>query len=434
MSRTRNQGATYRRVAIGGVVGLLLLSSVAMAAWWHADVRAASGFASPVFQQQWSSVEAVIPNFWGPLSTARDGQIEPYVEGTANGQTGQRLVQYFDKARMELTNPATGTVTNGLLAVELKTGQLQLGNDSFQQRAAAAIGIAGDPGAAGPTYASLAQLPEKVPQANGSVNLGYDIATNTFVTTAPSADPAAIFGAYISDPGGRFGQNVPQAFVDFLNRIPGGYLTVMGYPISPAFAANVQVAGVPNVPVIVQAFQRKVLTYTASNPEAFKVEFGNIGQHYYQWRYGGGPAATGTTDNLISAPSFTNVADTSATVVFTTNFPACGTAEYRVKGATDWTTNLSGITCSATSATTTQAISLTGLSANTAYEVRPAVKDVTQTVSYGPVGAFTTAAASATATATSAATATPTPTATATPASESPTSSPTPGSAPSPRP
>jgi hypothetical protein len=72
---------------------------------------------------------------------------------------------------------------------------------------------------------------------------------------------------------------VPQVFVTFLNTIPGGYLSAMGYPISAAFAANVQVAGRANVPVVIQPFQRKVLTYTASNPAAFQVEFGNIGQH-----------------------------------------------------------------------------------------------------------------------------------------------------------
>jgi len=36
----------------------------------------------------------------------------------------------------------------------------------------------------------------------------------------------------------------------------------------------------------VQVFERRVLTYTASNDSAFQVEMGNIGQHYYQWRYG----------------------------------------------------------------------------------------------------------------------------------------------------
>jgi hypothetical protein len=29
-----------------------------------------------------------------------------------------------------------------------------------------------------------------------------------------------------------------------------------------------------------------VLTYNPNNDPAFRVEFGNIGQHYYKWRYG----------------------------------------------------------------------------------------------------------------------------------------------------
>lgn len=68
------------------------------------------------YAYRWQAGEACTPNFWGPLTTARDGQAEPYVEGTYNGTSGQRLVQYFDKARMELTNPATSVVTSGLLA------------------------------------------------------------------------------------------------------------------------------------------------------------------------------------------------------------------------------------------------------------------------------------------------------------------------------
>ena len=35
----------------------------------------------------------------------------------------------------------------------------------------------------------------------------------------------------------------------------------------------------------VQAFERRVLTYTESNPDPFKTEFSNIGRHYYKWRY-----------------------------------------------------------------------------------------------------------------------------------------------------
>ena len=48
--------------------------------------------------------------------------------------------------------------------------------------------------------------------------------------------------------------------------------------------------------MLIQAFERRVLTYTPSNPPAFQVEMGNIGQHYYDWRYKGGgtPKATPT--------------------------------------------------------------------------------------------------------------------------------------------
>ena len=34
-----------------------------------------------------------------------------------------------------------------------------------------------------------------------------------------------------------------------------------------------------------QAFERRVLTFTPSNAATFQVEFGNIGSHYYTWRY-----------------------------------------------------------------------------------------------------------------------------------------------------
>jgi hypothetical protein len=258
-------------------LGLLLALVIPFAA------QGADQFASAAFQQQWNTVEAGIPNFWGPLATARNGQTEQYAEGVLNGQPGVRLVQYFDKARMEQTNPDR-PVTNGLLTVELKSGQLQIGDNSFQPRNPAFIGIAGDQDTAGPTYASLAQLPEKTPQQTGGVNLGYNTPSQTFVTVTASTDPAMQFVTYQGDPGGRFGQSIPSAFWDFLQAIPGGWLTTMGYPISPAFAATVQVNGAAT-PVFVQAFERRVLTYTASNQAAFRVEFGNIGRHYYSWRY-----------------------------------------------------------------------------------------------------------------------------------------------------
>ena len=66
------------------------------------------------------------------------------------------------------------------------------------------------------------------------------------------------------------------------------YYVAPGLPITEAYWAKVKVGGQVK-DVLIQAFERRVLTYTPSNPPAFRVEWGNIGRHYYTWRYGGNP-------------------------------------------------------------------------------------------------------------------------------------------------
>ncbi len=121
-------------------------------------VAGASAFADQAFADQWQAGEAVTPNFWGPLDTARDGRREEYNDGT-------RVVQYFDKGRMELTN---GAVTNGLLATELLTGNMQLGDRIFTKFPPSTAAMAGDqnttdepaPGVPLPTYAVVSSVKE----------------------------------------------------------------------------------------------------------------------------------------------------------------------------------------------------------------------------------------------------------------------------------
>ncbi|MEI6047161.1 MAG: hypothetical protein WCS37_22695, partial [Chloroflexota bacterium] len=89
---------------------------------------------------------------------------------------------------------------------------------------------------------------------------------------------------------GDTGHNVAEVFYNFFQQEPLGeskWLGVMGLPISePMWAKDkVVVAGQPRE-VLIQLFERRVLTYTPSNPAGFQVEMGNIGQHYYIWRYG----------------------------------------------------------------------------------------------------------------------------------------------------
>ena len=194
--------------------------------------------------------------------------------------------------------------------------------------------------------------------------------------------------------------NIPKAFNDYRNK--AGLLTI-GLAIAEPFWANgVLVAGQPK-DVLVQAFERRVLTYTPSNPDAFKVEFGNIGMHYYTWRYvtnaGGGTGTTTTTTPptaapVLTHPTVTNITATKATISYTTNVPACGTAEVRVKGDTSFATNIDTITCTPSTNVT---VTLTSLNPNTQYEVRGAAKVGSGPVGYSDIAAFTTLTAQATA-------------------------------------
>jgi hypothetical protein len=96
--------------------------------------------------------------------------------------------------------------------------------------------------------------------------------------------------------------NVPQAIWDFLNdqgpvynsatgkttnaRLSDPWFYATGLPISEAYWAHVKVAGQMQ-DVLIQAFERRVVTYIPNGVPGFKVQMGNIGQHYYDWRYKG---------------------------------------------------------------------------------------------------------------------------------------------------
>src|SRR5205085_2066083 len=58
-----------------------------------------------------------------------------------------------------------------------------------------------------------------------------------------------------------------------------------GYPVTEPFWAAVKVAGITR-DVLMQCFERRCLTYTPGNAQGWEVEMGNVGLHYYQWRYG----------------------------------------------------------------------------------------------------------------------------------------------------
>ena len=261
----------------------------------------AEDFVADAFKAQWQATDQEVATgaaqhtyFWGPAAFAHTKEVY------ADAPNGQREVQYFDKARMELNNPAADNlnqVTNGLLTVELITGQMQVGDKSFLQRQPATNPVAGDqlnnPNA--PTYASFNQgklafgvpgATKATPRKGQAVAERVDSAGN--VTTNPG--PVSVkYGDYYD----QTGHNMSDVFASFFQQAPLGgakWLAVMGYPISEPYwtKEKINVGGKPHN-VLIQLFQRRVLTYTPDNPQAFQVEMGNIGQHYYVWRYGFDP-------------------------------------------------------------------------------------------------------------------------------------------------
>lgn len=297
-----------RRTALGAIIALLL--PMALACGFAMPATAAPVFAAPPFAAQWQQGEAVLPNFWGPLANAQDGQVEPYAEGTARAVCapdqacpalvvpGQRLVQYFDKARMEQTTPGS-SVTNGLLTVELLSGKVQVGDTQFEQRQPAHVPIAGDPDNPFPTYADLQSVTARVAQD----------ATPVTMLLKPG-EPATQYAAGVGDPLAAVrdydrvtGHRVPSAFAAF--RAQAG-VPAVGLAVTEPFWVAVRVAGTARM-LMAQGFERRVLTYTPTNPDPFKVEFGNIGQHYYTWRYrtvptSGATPTTGPTPLPSSLP------------------------------------------------------------------------------------------------------------------------------------
>ncbi|MDW7981878.1 MAG: D-alanyl-D-alanine carboxypeptidase family protein [Thermomicrobium sp.] len=246
--------------------------------WWR---RTDDPIARGVVARTW---------LWGPPLGAVEE--EPYLEAPG----GRRLVRYYEKGRMELTNPADPVdarwrVTGGRLAWELLTGWQQLGNHTFRYRGAAQIAVAGDPGG-GITYAVLGSTLESPPGVPEGFVTGR-LRPDGTVESVPELERYAVrYGA----PFAETGHGVASVFATWLNqrglvRVGGGlreeplfspWVAVMGFPITEPYWVRVPVQGVER-DVLVQCFERRCLTYTPTNPPGWRVEMGNIGAHYRLW-------------------------------------------------------------------------------------------------------------------------------------------------------
>jgi hypothetical protein len=199
---------------------------------------------------------------------------------------------------MEITRPDEDQserwyVSNGLLVVELITGKLQVGDGRFEPRLPANVNVAGDPdGTLGPTYASFTDHTADPALPLGSV-VTQRLQRNGNVVEDPSK---ATFNVTITSFSSERGHSIASVFDDYFARtgplwIDGQYVEgqvagvyEVGYPVTEPYWSIVPVGGTLR-DVLVQCFERRCLTYTPANDPEWQVEMGNVGQHYYAWRY-----------------------------------------------------------------------------------------------------------------------------------------------------
>jgi hypothetical protein len=341
------------------IVGLALLLPLLLANLVPAPVAAAA-FIDQAVEAYWSRADLPVAGrmtqrswMWGPepfaavLETYAEGWLEePVKQAFKPEQASQkRLVQYFDKSRMELTNPSTknrGGITNGLLVVEMVSGRVQLGNSRHAAGySPAEIAVAGDPAGVNPnapTYASFRGVATLDGVANRAANRVGQGVSATLGRNGQVGENGSLAGAAtIAHFDENFGHNIPNVFWEFMNQTgpvfiverhktgdkanqpvvkpEGGlagavqeetvvnWIEAMGFPISEPYWASVRVGGQDRT-VLIQAFQRRVLTYTPSNDPAFQVEMGNVGRHYHEWRYAPMPLNAA----VASAMTFSNSA------------------------------------------------------------------------------------------------------------------------------
>ena len=204
-------------------------------------------------------------------------------------------------------------LTSGNLAWELLTGQLQMGDHIFLQREPASIPVAGDPDGGGVTYAALGKVMRYQPLPAGwpviqtidsQGEVGDDASLGTYgVTYVDIGSPtghtvASVFWDFFQQPGWQAREIIgarsigfpvarPITFLQYtLHQVPRRFpwLWLVGWPITEPYWTRAIVAGQQQW-VLVQCFERRCLTYTPANPPGWQVEMGNIGRHYFTWRY-----------------------------------------------------------------------------------------------------------------------------------------------------
>ncbi len=227
---------------------------------------------------------------WGP--TPRFSGREAYTEGVA----GSRAVVYYDKSRMEINDPNKSAddpyyVSNGLLVTEMISGQIQIGDSAtISASVACTLPVVGDarkdnPDA--PSYSDLADVASLHGDHQAPDRTGHPVDEALVVHGLRSSEVYAGLARYaVYVP--QTGHNIPDRFWTTLQAMQNTYgfdwTYITGYPITEAYWTRMRVKGL-DLPVLIQAYQRRVFTYVPGFAPEWQVQQGNVGQHYLEWRY-----------------------------------------------------------------------------------------------------------------------------------------------------
>jgi hypothetical protein len=211
----------------------------------------AATLAAPAASAQ--TAPAIHPRFEGYYTAHEGGRVlGPPITGLL--PAGGHPAQYFEKGRLEdhrlqIADPAW-QLMYGRLTAELMTAAPKLPVNATNL-----------------TYAGLAERADPRYRLPATGKPGVQPAEEgMFVPVDPQLASAP-------------GYIVPGYFWEYLTRtdlFPGGWLHDIGLPLTPAFAAlTVKQAGEREI--MMQAFERAVLTFDPANPPEWQVERGNLG-------------------------------------------------------------------------------------------------------------------------------------------------------------
>lgn len=173
------------------------------------------------------------------------------------------FVQYFEKGRIEDHSAETSDprwqLQFGLLVDELQGGQ-------------ASVPIGGE--ASTLRYSDLPDI--SAPEKRLSPPEGF--AGGMHVNRDGS-----VFVPYTADLRPGPGHNAAAIFWPYMNRqdlFPAGWLHDIGLPMTEVMPAMVDKGTMRNRQILIQVFQRTVLTYDPLNPPDFQIERANVGSDY----------------------------------------------------------------------------------------------------------------------------------------------------------